>query len=100
MSCPRNPISPTSVLIARHIEDLFLTVSYDSKSNIDGLYTIEFGARCFYNKPTCLFNTDPETGEVANTVVMTLDVESTNMCPELVMDVDIHGNGLRNVAIR
>jgi hypothetical protein len=58
---------------------------------IDGLYTIEFGARCFYNKPTCLFNTDPETGEVANTVVMTLDVESTNMCPELVMDVDIHG---------
>jgi len=58
---------------------------------VDGLYTIEFGARCFYEKPTCLFNTNPITGEVANSVVLTLDVESTNMCPELVMDVHIEG---------
>lgn len=66
-------------------------VPLDGACYVDGLYTIEFGARCFYEKPTCLFNTDPVTGEVTNSVVMTLDVESTNMCPELVMDVDIEG---------
>jgi len=66
-------------------------IPLDGACYIDGLYQIEFGARCFYEKPTCLFNTDPTTGEVANSVMMTLDVESTNMCPELVMDVDIYG---------
>jgi len=66
-------------------------VPLEGSCYIDGTYEIEFGARCFYEKPTCLFGYDDVNDEYVNTATLILDVESTNMCPELVMDVDISG---------
>jgi len=57
---------------------------------IDGDYLVTWSARCFYEKPVCTFNTDDE-GNAVNTVQATFTVHSTNMCPELVHEVDIFG---------
>merc|ERR1711953_446715 len=57
---------------------------------IDGDYTVTWSARCFYDKPICTFNTDAD-GNTINTVAATFTVHSTNMCPELVHEVDIYG---------
>jgi len=66
----------------------------DGACFIDGEYRIVYGARCFYDKPNCIFGaasnaTDDQ--DVQNTVTLILDVESTNMCPQLVHDVDLYG---------
>jgi len=57
---------------------------------IDGDYTVTWTARCFYDKPTCSFN-DDEDGNMMNTVAVVFKIHSTNMCPEIVHEVDLYG---------
>jgi hypothetical protein len=57
---------------------------------IDGTYTVTWAAMCFYDKPTCTFNSD-EFGNSINTVSVSFDVHSTNMCPEIAHEVDLYG---------
>jgi len=56
---------------------------------ISGDYTITFAARCMYNKPVCVFQED--TNVYQNTVVTTLSIKSTQMCPSLVENIDLTG---------
>lgn len=57
---------------------------------IDGIYTVTWAARCFYDKPTCSFN-DDDNGNRLNIATVDFQVHSTNMCPEIVHEVDIFG---------
>jgi len=56
---------------------------------VNGNYTIQWSARCMYNKPVCVFLKDGS--KYQNGVETTLKVRSTQMCPSLVQDVDVDG---------
>jgi len=58
---------------------------------IDGDYIVQWSARCFYEKPICTFNKDAE-GNTVDLVQTIFTVHSTNMCPELVHEVDIYAH--------
>jgi len=58
---------------------------------IDGDYIVTWSARCYYEKPVCTFNTDAE-GNTIDLVQTVFTVHSTNMCPELVHEVDIYAH--------
>lgn len=64
-------------------------VPLNGACQIDGVYTVTWAAMCFYDKPTCTFNTD--NGVPINTVEISFEVHSTNMCPEIIHEVDLYG---------
>jgi len=90
--CTFNPSNDISVNVGRdcaqnwnmHIQPL------NGACQIDGTYTVTWAAMCFYDKPTCTFNTNSD-GTPINTVSASFDVHSTNMCPEVVHEVDLYG---------
>jgi len=56
-----------------------------------GEYAVTWTVRCFHDKPTCYFTTDPVTDEIQNSVTVVFNIETTRICPVVVQNVRANG---------
>jgi len=92
-SCEHDVTQPVEAQTTKECEQtwtLEITPKFPS-CYVNGDYTLQFSARCMYNKPVCVFLTNAQ-GKYQNGVSTTLSIKSTQMCPSLVEDVDLSGS--------
>jgi len=93
-SCSHDPAAAVETQTTKECEQTWNLVLTPTSGScyVTGDYTLQFSARCMYDKPVCVFLTDSNTGLYQNGVSTTMSVQSTQMCPSLVEDVDLSGS--------